>query len=183
MRQEMISYCAYSVSARVKVGPSKQTYSLKRWLNHLHICSFKFAKNKNRVHSVRYRHSLYPCSQVWLIKLWVKTSWSTMNVTLICLSRSVNTHRHVGMPSLHSSLSLSIQPCCLPVFNIALLSGWAGSDMSGYSFLIVTGSAVHCFVWRTVAWNNEVGCRAGSFLLTSLVALCSMQTLGSGLLF
>lgn len=72
-------------------------------------------------------------------------------------SQPCDAHRHVSMLSLSfmplPTLSLSVQPCCHPVFNMAQ-SGVAQADISGCPFLIVAGSKVHCFLCLLIAGNS-----------------------------
>lgn len=61
----------------------------------------------------------YLTFEVWLIRLWVKASRGAINVTLICLLRSVTrSGASVCLPL--APLSVSIRPCAHPDYNMTL---------------------------------------------------------------
>lgn len=137
----MISWCEYLVSVQVKFGPSQKKYSMKRLLNHFHICSYKASFPKRLQHLAAVRDGPY----IPALKLWVKGSSSSMQVSHWFVAQ---TCQNASSPSVYTLLS------CLKRFQ-----RWAGSDMSSsfYSLsqeglsIVDGGGVVNSFGWSR--WN------------------------------
>lgn len=145
--------CSYSVSAQVKLCSKKLITSKKEWLNHLHILKSLCA----RINTVRERLS-YTVLIVWSMTHQIVGYAELRNIDLS--SQKCDLHRHVATSSLYAFLSLFS-----PVVFISA-SGWAGSDISSYSFLIEAGNVAHCLVCVREYGLKQWGWLQSWFILT-----------------